>query len=174
MKAKTIDPSVLASVEQVYTDGGVKGANPSEFGGSWAFVYVRQNTVIHEDSGIVLPSDVGLPTVSNNVTELVAVLLALEQLPDHWGGAVFTDSLVTLRRFESMTAKVNGVPGFLVDRVRAVVARLDYALNLLGGHPTKDDLNRGHRLKNNGSPGLPVSQFNVMVDKMCGEALRRI
>lgn len=167
MIATPVPEEILSQVEAVYSDGGVKGANPSHRGGTWAFVYVAQNVVIHSDSGIVKPYDIGLPTVSNNVTELLALLLALEQLPDDWSGQAFTDSLITLRRFESIGAKMNGVPDFLAERVREQVRRHDYTLTLLAGHPSKADLLRGHKLEASGEPGYPVSKFNAMCDDLC-------
>jgi len=173
LSGNPIPKHVIDAVQCVYSDGGVKGNNPSNRGGSWAFVYVAEEKLTHSDSGIVKPTEIGLPNVSNNVTELVGLLLALEPLPDGWSGDVFTDSLVTLRRFDSMTAKMNGIPDFLANRVRAVVDRMNYRLTLLAGHPTKEHLKAGFKIKDSGNK-YPVSRWNVLCDSLCGEALKTI
>jgi hypothetical protein len=121
-------------------------------------------------SGSVTPLEVGLEVVTNNLTELIAVLHALEALPDGWQGHVYTDSLVTLRRFQAVRPKFTGIPLALQDRVRQVRARLgSYGLTLLAGHPSRQDLMRGHK-----PGGLPVSSHNKRCDELCKRESMRL
>ena len=155
-------------VRAVYADGGVVGRNPSPEAGTWAFCYAdAAGERVFGTAGHVTPAEVGLPAATNNLTELLAVLLALEQLPDGWGGAVFTDSLVTLRRVrDARRAKFKGVPGHVRDRVFAARDRLGkLTFTLLGGHPSRKELAAGVR-----ADGMPVSVHNCWCDSECGRA----
>jgi ribonuclease HI len=97
------DSSLLKNCD-VYCDGGVIGSNPSAMGGTWAFVLVFSEIInlvtkievpySIESSGVITPADVDLPSVSNNVSEIVAALNALEILPADWAGTLYSDSLV--------------------------------------------------------------------------------
>lgn len=160
------------TVTEVYADGGCVLVNPSPHGGTWAWCHVAGGGRVREASGTVTPEEVGLPTVSNNVTEYLALLLCLEALPDGWSGKVFTDSGVTLGRFRDYaTARTKGLPDSLVKRCGAVLARLgslEYVL--LGGHPTKADLGKGFR----SSDGKPVSVHNKWCDRACGERAKEL
>lgn len=154
----------------LYCDGGVIGRNPSSVGGTWAWVHVADDgrTRTCSDSGSVTPIDVGLPTVTNNLTELLAAVRGLESLPDEWDGTVYTDSMITKHRLTG-SRKFVGIPEWLVERLRFVQARLgQYRVVLLGGHPTVADLARGSR-----SDGTPVSPHNAFVDRLCGEESQR-
>lgn len=159
------DPTTVAAV---FSDGGVRNRNPSPRGGSWAWCHVSAaDECVAEAVGLVTPGDVGLPTVSNNLTELLALLHGLEALPDGWAGPVYTDSYVTLCRFRPGAKKFNGIPDAMVERVRRVVARLGpIHLVLLGGHPNKAALACGKR-----ADGLPVSKWNVHCDELCAAAM---
>ena len=152
----------------MYADGGVIGKNPSEVGGTFAFCYVTENGGrLTGIGGHVTPDEIGLPRVTNNVTEFLALLLALEQLPDGWAGPVYTDSEITSCRFsKGRRSKFNGVPDALRDRLFAVMDRLgQYVVGLLAGHPNKRELAAGRR-----ADGMPVSLFNVWCDKRCAVA----
>jgi ribonuclease HI/DNA modification methylase len=154
-------------VIEVYADGGVVGRNPSAAGGTWAWCHVTAGgRMAAESSGFVEPADAGTPEVSNNQTEFLALLLCLEALPAGWSGRVFTDSGVTLQRFRDPEGvKQKGVRPEWVDRLRAVRDRLGVLhFTLLGGHPTRADLEAGTRA----SDGKPVSKWNVYCDKACG------
>jgi ribonuclease HI len=155
-----------SNIAAVYADGGVIGPNPSAAGGTWAFCFVdAAGDRLWGASGHVTPAEIGLPAVTNNLTELLALLLALEPLPAGWAGRVFTDSLVTLRRFTPGGKKFAGIPADLVGRVIDARTRLGaYSLTLLGGHPNRAELAAGVR-----KDGLPVSAHNVWCDKRCGE-----
>lgn len=149
----------------VACDGGLVGTNPSKLGGSYAWIHIGEsgNSVAHA-SGIVTPEFLRITPVTNNHTELIAMLFAIENLPEGWSGAVLCDSYVTIRRvFYGGTMK--NVPGWLVERVGAVMRRIDRVKCrpvLLDGHPTKDELARGR-----GKRGHMVSPFNVFCDRAC-------
>lgn len=154
----------FSRVVRVYADGGICRKNPSPFGGSWAFVYASWNDIaLCERSGCVTPQDVGLETVSNNLTEFLALLFALEFLPKGWSGLVHSDSGCTVQRFRD-NARCKGIPDDLVARKNATLARLGtLTYVLLGGHPTRRELELGVR-----GDGKPVSPHNVRCDHLCG------
>lgn len=152
----------------VYTDGGVIGPNPSPQGGVWAYCWIdHQGQRSHRASGLVRPRGIGLPTVTNNVTELLAVLLALEGLPDDWSGIVHTDSFVTLSRFrrDRNSTSFKGIPESLVKRTLRVRRKGQYGMRLVAGHPTSAELARG--CKGN----TPTSPHNVWCDRECGRRI---
>jgi ribonuclease HI len=156
----------------VYTDGGVIGRNPSTRGGTWAWIQVGvqegQEKILAEACGTITPAQAGLPAITNNYTELLAAIQALEALPEQWAGTLYTDSLITLRRIEqsllgNKPSPLNGIPDNLRQRLVACKRRLGpYSVRLLGGHPTKLDLARGYR-----ADGKPCSRYNVYCDATC-------
>jgi ribonuclease HI len=159
---------MLGGQDGLFTDGGIRGCNPSPLGGSWCWVLVAGGLPVREASGFVTPADVGLPTVTNNVTELLAAIRALEAAPDGWSGTLYTDSKITLyrvdqRRKGQKPARMAGVPAWMRDALQTAKSRLGaYRVSLLGGHPTAHELNRGCR-----EDGLPVSMWNVHCDRVC-------
>ena len=154
----------MVAVAQVYTDGGVIKVNPSPFGGTWAYRLIGPDgLLVDAESYYLTPGEVGLPTVSNNVMELYAALRGLEACEGGWSGELLTDSNVTLLRVRRQGAKMNGIPQWMIKRLLAVKERLgDYWITLLGGHPSKLDLRRGHR-----SDGMPVHWQNHLCDLAC-------
>lgn len=147
----------------VYTDGGVIRKNPSPHGGTWAWCAIdAAGVLLRDDSGLVTPADVGLPAVSNNLTELLAAVKAMAGLPDLWEGTIYTDSFVTLCRITT-GKKFAGIPAGLVETCRFHRGRLRHKAALLGGHPNRAELAAGVR-----KDGTPVSQWNVRCDKECG------
>jgi ribonuclease HI len=157
-------------ITAIYADGGVIGASRSEIGGMYAWCHVdAADRRIAHDSGLVLPHEVDLPTVTNNLTEFIALLQAMEALPAGWRGTVHSDSWITLQRF-FRGAKLNGIPQPLITRLRALhqrfaMAQMPYVL--LDGHPTREQLATGI-----GKRGNPVSQHNVWCDRACGKVGR--
>lgn len=154
----------------LYTDGGCIGANPSRIGGTWAYCLVNAaGERIVNASGVITPAQAHLPAVTNNLTELLALVYGLERLPQGWAGTVYSDSQVSLQRvFEA--AKLKNVPPWLVERLQALqksgkLAAMSYVL--LDGHPTKAELLAGR-----GKGGHPVSEHNVFVDWLCQAAGR--
>lgn len=147
----------------VYSDGGVIQHNPSNIGGTWATLHVGEAGVpLWRSSGVVLPAEVGGP-VTNNQTEMFALLVGLEALPDGWSGNLCSDSLVTLRRF-CYSGTLRGIPDPWRDRLGTVLRRLGTLTPLLhAGHPTRAQLRAGV-----GRHGYPVSEHNVECDRACG------
>lgn len=156
-------------ITSVYADGGVIGVNPSPIGGTWAYCHVDENNIrVAISSGVVLPRQ-SCPLITNNLTELIALVKCLEALPDDWSGHVYSDSKITLgRMFEGWA--VNGIPPILLKQMHAVKLRLRLdrsEYTLLDGHPTKAQLLAGR-----GKRGNLVSEHNVWCDKRCGEEAR--
>lgn len=159
----------MPEIVSLYCDGGVIKKNPSPFAGTWAWVALDESGgKVAEDSGAVTPAEIGLSTVSNNVTELLAAIKALQSVPARWEGKLFTDSMITQKRLSGGTA-FNGVPGWL--RVQALELRRNRKVRaiLVGGHPTRVELGIGFRRKN----GLLVSRWNVRCDELCGMVARK-
>lgn len=156
----------LFHVQEVYADGGVIHVNPSPKGGTWAFCHVAEGTLLKSSGGFVLPSDIGMQTVSNNVTEFYALLASLEALPYGWCGSVFSDSGVTIQRFEDpANVKMKGIPDEWVRRLFNVRRHLGHLqFTLLGGHPNRKELAAGFR-----KDGKPCSKWNVWCDRYCGQ-----
>lgn len=153
----------------LFTDGGVIGANPSTTGGTWAWVRVENSKEVDRGVGLLLPETLGVQTVSNNNTELLALLRGIECLPDNWNGMVYSDSGIALGwvfrqfRLDSVPDYLRGLlSGTLIGaKERGVVMDC----RLLAGHPTKADLEAGYRVKK--APHYPVSPFNVLCDDLC-------
>jgi ribonuclease HI len=154
---------------ELYADGGVIQKNPSKTGGTWAFRIVANGVVVCERSGVITPLQAGLETITNNLTEMLAVINGLKVLGStpKWIGTVYSDSQITLGRvFEGW--KWTGIPGWLHSDYQAARHGLlcwDQIQHvLLSGHPTRAQLEAG-----TGKGGRPVSIHNVWCDKRCGE-----
>jgi ribonuclease HI len=158
-------------VKALYTDGGMIGGNPSEHGGTWAWVRVEYGVEFERSSGVLLPADLNNSTVSNNNSELYALLEGILHLPQHWEGDVCCDSAIALGWFFH-GYKQNSIPMPLRKKlwhVQADVKERGLSLNpvLHAGHPTKADLAAGLRMSK--APHLPVSRWNVLCDDLCGK-----
>jgi hypothetical protein len=153
-----------------YTDGGCLGRNPSAVGGTWCYCFVdRDGCRCEYDSGVITPAGIGLPVVTNNVSELCAAVEAMKQLPQGWSGTLYTDSLITLRRvLDPGGVGMKGVPPFLLGMLVGAKQRLGwFGAVLLGGHPNRRELYAGVR-----KDGLPVSIHNVFCDGECQRLAR--
>jgi ribonuclease HI len=152
-------------MNELYCDGGVMAVNPSPYGGMYAYRILSDGEVVHEHAEIIFPYQAELPTISNNLTEMMALVCGLETLPIDWTGTVFSDSQVTLGR-AFLGWKWNNVPEWLVKRFDNAKARLIHWEQiqwvLLDGHPTREQLLRG-----TGKRGHAVSAHNVWCDKAC-------
>lgn len=150
----------------LYADGGVIFKNPSPYGGTWAFCLVKDNEIISSGSGIILPSEFGGKPVTNNVSEMYAVIKGLESLPENWSGIVYSDSQVTLGRVFGVFKSFDGIPHSLRIALYNAKGRLSNKHKighiLVAGHPTKKELASG-----TGKNGNIVSRFNVWCDKEC-------
>lgn len=159
-------PSIVRKIAAVYSDGGVIDINPSPLGGTWAWVWVdADGRRLAEQSGVVLPASLGVQTVSNNVSELFALLAGLSALPHGWSGHVYSDSQITLGRL-FREWKLANVPPWLVEYGQRTLRRIDLAktqYTLVAGHPTAAELAKGFSHKRN----LPVSAHNVRCDELC-------
>lgn len=154
----------------LYADGGVVGKNPSQLGGTWAFVvlYSKEGVLVKKffDSGVVTLRSEGVSEITNNYTEFLAVLNGCEHLkrehPENKIVYIHTDSNVTRCRFENEKPKFEGLTQSLVDRMRQVKINSNYIFRLLDGHPNKLQLQNG-----TGKRGQPVSKWNVFCDLLC-------
>lgn len=187
------DPRFI--ITHLYCDGGLLGPNPCALGGTWAWCFVNEagNRIADEvaaldpheaedmgltsrkwqDYGLLLPSQVApFETVSNNITELIAMLRGMRHLPASWSGTICTDSNVTLCRVAnfregeySRKKLADSVPAVMIDMIACQRARLGHLRFLLhDGHPTCAQLEAGI-----GKRGNPVSLHNVWADEMCNE-----
>lgn len=174
------DPAVIAAVRALrarcatpvalYADGGVIRQNPSTIGGTWAWCMVdADGERIRHAVGWMTPAELGTPAVTNNQTELLALVLGLEALPAAFAGTVYSDSWVSLQRIFH-AAKLNNLPQWLIERLQAIqksgaLATMRYVL--LDGHPTRAQLEAGI-----GKRGNPVSTWNVWCDAQCSALAR--
>lgn len=155
----------------LYADGGVIRQNPSPIGGTFAFriLDADERAVIVEDAQ-VYPTDETTPLISNNVTEMLAVVAALKHLDPHADVHIFSDSMITLGRL-FLGWKWTGIPAWLHRRYQAERQRLPrfhlYRHTLLDGHPTQAHLAAGV-----GKRGHPVSRHNAWCDYACGKAAK--
>jgi ribonuclease HI len=81
----------------LYVDGGVIGSNPSMIGGTYAWRVVSDD---HDPIGyarVITTQEMGGP-ITNNQTEMLAMLQGLQRLPNSFDGAIYCDSQVTLGR----------------------------------------------------------------------------
>lgn len=157
-------------MRELYTDGGVIGRNPSPEGGVFAWCLVENDFRVKEHSGLILPGAIGMQAVSNNNTELLALLDGIEALPKDWTGRVNSDSRIALG-WVFLGWSPEKIPQVLRTRLAALhrsgrLAGLQW--RLLQGHPTKADLARGIGEKRN----LPVSIHNVWCDEACSRLAR--
>lgn len=155
----------------LYADGGVISRNPSAIGGTWAWVRVEDDRDTAHESGVLLSATTGTETVSNNNTELWALLQGIAALPDGWEGTVASDSMIALGWiFHGF--KVNNIPQPLREKLCAVLQDaerrgLKMTPKMLAGHPKPADIKAGIRLSK--APHLPVSSWNVFCDDLCGK-----
>lgn len=151
----------------LYCDGGVIQKNPSPIGGTWAWCGVDAGGSRVVECGGVVPVN-GERLITNNHTEQMAIVKALEAMPDGWSGTVYSDSMIALGRvFKGWRTK--NLPVNVSQRAAAAVARLGTIETvLLQGHPTKADLECGIGAKR----GFPVSIHNVWCDQECARQAR--
>lgn len=152
-----------SQIVAVYCDGGVIKKNPSSIGGTWAWCGVdAEGRRVIERGGVVPVS--GERIITNNHTEQMAIVKALEAMPDGWMGTIYSDSKIALGRTLWGYA-TNNLPNNVIVRTAAAVARLGKLKGvLLQGHPTAKDLACGIGAKR----GFPVSIHNVWCDEECG------
>lgn len=149
---------------RLYVDGGVVKKNPSPIGGTWAWCLIDNDEIVLSGCGSILPTP-GFPGISNNYSEMVALLEGLESTRSMWSPQfrVFSDSQVTLNRVFGNWRWSN-----LPETLEMRYLRLqqdpkfrDLECFLLHGHPSKKELEIGFKR------GLPVSKWNVWCDREC-------
>jgi ribonuclease HI len=152
---------------KLYADGGVIGKNPSPYGGTWACVLTYNGTKMWEMSGVLLVSTRYFPAgkVTNNQSELFAILKGMAVLPATITLEVCSDSNVSLGRVFS-DFSMNNIPSWMCvmkdSQIRKFKHWDDFSFTLLDGHPTRAQLDAGK-----GKRGHPVSEWNVLCDKLC-------
>jgi len=150
---------------QLFVDGGVMGRNPSPIGGTWAVRIVEKGRIITEWSGVLLAND-ETPLVTNNMTEMLALIKGITLLPFEWRGTIFSDSKITLGRVFAGWSRTN-LPEWMWSEIINQKARLVHwnqiHYGLLDGHPTQIQLEGGL-----GKRGHPVSIHNKWCDEECG------
>lgn len=156
-------------INKLYADGGVMLKNPSPIGGTWAWIGVGDDDrELARAWGYVTPEGARVPGVTNNLTELLALIYGLAEVPAEFAGIVYSDSQVSLGRIFEGWAWHN-VPTWVHQEYQGLRKRLVHWDKirhvLLDGHPTKAQLASGV-----GKRGHPVSIYNVYCDKLCGEA----
>lgn len=158
-------------VVALYVDGGVILKNPSPIAGTWAYVLVdiEDQRVLKKGSGVMIPAEWGLDVITNNQSEMWAMLKGLAVLPDNVPSNVCPDSQTTLGRC-FWGHRWTNVPPDMHTEFHTQRARLDENWkNIKGilhaGHPTIDQLAKGI-----GRNGLPVSKWNCLCDRMCTQA----
>ena len=150
----------------LYTDGGVIQKNPSSIGGTWAYCMVKwDGTLLYEDYDVVRPSKFSAGVVTNNQTELLAVIRGLQTVHRDQVIHIYSDSEITLGRLFKGYAMEN-IPAWMVEELDAEIKRLHlfrkFKYTLLSGHPTKAQLETGI-----GKRGHPVSEWNKRADTLC-------
>lgn len=170
MSKRFLIPEDYEDVHEIYADGGViwdGKPGSSMIGGTFAWCHVNDaGDRIIMDSGMVYPHQCLHGKVTNNVTELVACVRAIQAAPDGFVGTLFSDSENALGRF-FRGWKMKNVPYWLGKEMAEQIKRIsrgDIDVNyiLLDGHPTKWDMQRGI-----GKRGHPVSVHNAWCDDQC-------
>lgn len=165
------------SLPRLFTDGGLLSQNPSPLGGSWAWCRVERGSVVAEGAGVIWAAEMPDRMVTSNQAEFYAVWQAFRALDDGEIIDVYLDSDVTLSRwYGDGRFGRKGIPAVWWDGMNAELRRHGGSnWHHLAGHPStrpnggdgKSDLERGYKLRKDGSPGEPVSEWNVYVDRLC-------
>lgn len=170
-------PDLVPPPVRIFTDGGLLSPNPSNRGGSWAWCRVERDAIVSEASGVIWADDMPDGTVSSNQAEFYAVLQAFRSLADQEIVDVYLDSDVTFSRWYGDGRFGNrGVPPAWWEAMNGELRRHGGSnWHRIAGHPSsrpngpdgKSDLERGYKLRRDGSPGDSVNKWNVHVDAMC-------
>lgn len=165
------DELIARDVKKVVCDGGLVAMN--KYGGTWAWTGVNDlNRRIIGESGFVegppskQPDKSFTRHVTNNHSEQIAIVKALESMPDGWEGTVISDSRIALGRvFNRHTWSMKNLPPNILERTHAAMTRMGPGIKSLNiqGHPTEDDIRKGWGRHRN----LPVLIHNVYVDWEC-------
>jgi len=157
----------MRKIISLYCDGGVIASNPSAIGGTYAYKLIFEDGTERGQAAVLTP-DLAGGTVTNNQTEMLALLKGLVELPADFNGTIYSDSQVTLGRvFHGWQWK--NIPAWICKLYQEQRARFTdwdaIGCVLLDGHPTRKQLQNGI-----GKRGNPVSEHNVWCDQACKEA----
>lgn len=158
---------------RLYTDGGVVKKNPSPIGGTWAWILVKDdNHIISSHKGFISPKDMQMGDfVTNNQTELLAVVQGLCYLDNYEVVEICSDSEITLGRLFRGSPFKN-IPEWMKSALEQEKERLInfklFTYELMDGHPTAIEVLHGI-----GKKGHVTSRFNVMCDDMCKQVAER-
>lgn len=163
----------------LFADGGVIEHNPSPKGGMWAWRLCKSDEpigtnkidnvvkdVINCNSFLVVPT---VGNISNNITEMMAILNGLMACDPSWNLTVLSDSQIALKRIFSnwkwkhVPQQIHDMYDFQEERFGGEERMKSIPFMLLQGHPTNEELKKGV-----GDRGYPVSKHNVWCDKQCG------
>lgn len=157
----------------LFVDGGLVGRNPSSVGGTWAWCLVKSGDIFDCGSGVILPQTYNLRAVTNNFSEMVAMLFGLEGLLRNSLNPrppIVSDSAITLGRVSKGWSWTN-IPTSIHQRYLDLLDREktlpQWEFILVDGHPTKSELMSGV-----GRRGHPVSKWNVWCDEECQRLAR--
>jgi len=157
----------MKKIISLYCDGGVIGSNPSAIGGTHAYKLIFDDGTEKGNASVLTPDLVGGP-VTNNQTEMLALLKGFMELPEDFTGTVYSDSQVTLGR-AFMGWKWKNVPTWMHKLYQTQRAKFtnweQIGYVLLDGHPTRQQLQAGY-----GKRGHRVSEHNVWCDHECQRA----
>lgn len=152
----------------LYTDGGCVKSNPSKIGGTIAFTFVKNNQRTFSYARVWTPKQLKVDRVTNNQTELWALIVGLQYTAFDDVLHIYSDSEITLGRV-FMGYAMRNIPEWMQKELNKQKRRLanwdKFKWTLLAGHPTKPELDSG--LKNSKEWVLPVSEFNVWCDSQC-------
>lgn len=157
-------------MKYLYADGGVILKNPSTIGGTWAWCLVDNEKILKHGSGYIVPDTMETSTVTNNQTELLAVLKGFGELVDDDVIELRSDSEITLGRvFKNYS--FNNIPHWMISDLKYEKLRLknfqQFRYTLMDGHPTQAQIDKGL-----GKRGHITSKWNVWCDKECGRQAR--
>lgn len=159
---KTREEKKISHPLKLFTDGGVISKNPSPYGGTWAWVLVHEGKMVDRSSGI-LP--VSLSPITNNQTELLAIIEGLKSVPLASTLEICSDSSISLGRV-FRGSSFNNIPFWMETQLLQVKRSFRYwdkfSYTLIDGHPTKAQLASGI-----GKHGHPVSKWNKLCDDLC-------
>lgn len=154
----------------LFTDGGVILKNPSPYGGSAAYIIVKNAEEVERKSWYLEPRAKS-GVLTNNDAELDAAIEGILRISEITKESfnLATDSIVTVTRLAKEGYGSGFIPESLDKKAKARFAEARQILRerytsiyLVGGHPTRKEL-----LLEENRKGFPVSKFNVECDSMC-------
>ena len=191
----------MNTILRIYTDGGLAQDNPSVLGGAYCVIAVKEtideNGLVIGSQQISIQSDILLPdeldaskkepakgSVSNNNTELLGVIVALETVPKlvEWVAGelmetltIVTDSELAMKWAQGLYG-TDSVPNVLLERLKDAYVHIGSLgfdtqffpkYELIAGHPNQQELKKQFKMKK--TRKYRVSEVNVRCDEVCGK-----